>query len=704
MAVLDSINDPADLRRVEPADLPALAAELRTLLVDTVCRTGGHLGPNLGVVELSIALHRVFESPRVPLVFDTGHQTYVHKVLTGRRAELGSLRTAGGLSGYPNRRESPHDVVENSHASTALSYADGLAKAFALTGRGADPVVALIGDGALTGGLAFEALNNIGAGRRNVIVLVNDNGLSYSQTAGGLAAHLVRLADREGYLAVADRLAGGQGTAAVPTAGSDSPAGGVFAALGFDYLGPIDGHDIAAVESALRLAARRGGPIVVHARTRKGNGYAHAEDEPADHMHTIGTLDPATGRPLRPAGMTWTDAFADALVQLGDGRPDLVAITAAMAGPTGLQRFGDRYPQRCFDVGIAEAHAVTSAAGMALAGLHPVVALYATFAGRAFDELMMDVGLHALPVTLVLDRAGITGPDGPSHHGIWDLAMFGIVPGMRVAAPRDAASLIDELGEAVATTTGPTTLRFPKAGLGRALPAVERVGGADVLVAAPGADVLLVGVGALCGAAVVAAEALAGEGISCAVVDPRWVLPPDPELVALAARHRLVVTVEDGVRDGGAGTRLAAALADLGAGCLVRNLGLPTEFVPHGERAELLAQYGLDAAGIADAVRREVARSAASTTATPATSGAAPTPHQRRGRARDGRDGVNGVPTDSGAARRAAGGPDVNRRGADGHDVNGRDLNGRDFGIAAASVADETSWSTGLVAVRSAIE
>jgi 1-deoxy-D-xylulose-5-phosphate synthase len=615
--LLDSLHDPLDLRKIPPARLGDLAAEIRAFLIDAVCRSGGHLGPNLGVVELTIALHRVFQSPETPIIFDTGHQAYVHKILTGRRDGMAKLRVTGGLSGYPNRRESVHDVVENSHASTALSYADGMAAAFALSGR-SSPVVALVGDGSLTGGLALEALNNIGAQRRNVILVLNDNGRSYSPTAGGLVRHLARIVDRGGYRAVAERLAGdghpgsrldghpdGDGSPAGPGSSADATSG-VFGSLGFGYLGPVDGHDISAVEAALRRAAGMGGPVVVHCRTSKGRGYLPAEADGADHMHTVGSIDPATGTPVKPAAATWTDAFADALVAIGSRRPDVVGVSAAMLGPTGLQRFADRFPGRCFDVGIAEAHAVTSAAGMAMAGQHPVVALYATFAGRAFDEELMDVGLHQLPVTLVLDRAGITGPDGPSHHGMWDLAMLGIVPGIRVAAPRDAATLVEELDEAVGTASGPTALRFPKASLGAPVPAIARVGSVDVLRAPPAAEVLVVGTGALCSAALAAADLLESEGIVCTVVDPRWVLPAAPELADLAARHRLVVTVEDGLRIGGVGSHVAALLSDRQVPVPVRALGLPGEFIGQGSRAELLSRYGLDAEGIAASIRAGV--------------------------------------------------------------------------------------------------
>ena len=607
MGVLDQIDNPVDLRKLDAGQLAQLADELREFLVDSVCRTGGHLGPNLGVVELTIAMHRVFDSPEVPFLFDTGHQSYVHKILTGRRTGFSGLRQLGGLSGYPNRAESVHDFVENSHASTALSYADGLSKAFASSGEPGREVVALVGDGALTGGLSWEALNNLGRSGRRVIVVLNDNGRSYSPTVGGFPQHLSRLSDRPGYDALQQLLGGGLAGGRAPV----SLRGGLFEDLGFAYLGPVDGHDIAAVEEQLRVARDLAGPVVVHCRTTKGNGYQPAEDDVADHLHAVGVVDRVTGRASAPGKQTWTDAFADALVGLGGRRRDLVAVSAAMLGPTGLQRFADRFPGRCFDVGIAEQHALTSAAGMAMGGLHPVVALYATFANRAFDQELLDVGLHRLPVTLVLDRAGVTGPDGPSHHGIWDLALLSVVPGIRIAAPRDADSLVEELRDAV-DVPGPTALRFPKAALAEPLRAVRRTDGVDILCEGPedgDKHLLLVAVGVMAAPAVAAARRLAEQGIACTVVDPRWVVPVGEPLIELAAAHRAVVTVEDGVRDGGVGSRLATELGGRGIDVPVRCLGLPSEYLPHGKRAELLGQLGLDAQGITEsclAVHRAV--------------------------------------------------------------------------------------------------
>ncbi|HEX2297990.1 MAG TPA: 1-deoxy-D-xylulose-5-phosphate synthase, partial [Pseudonocardiaceae bacterium] len=526
-----------------------LAAEIRTFLVEKVSRTGGHLGPNLGAVELTIAVHRVFDSPHDPVVFDTGHQAYVHKILTGRAEGFDRLRKRGGLSGYPSRAESEHDWVESSHASAALSYADGLAKAFAWAdGTAGDPpaarrhVVAVVGDGALTGGMCWEALNNIAAGKdRPVVIVVNDNGRSYSPTIGGLADHLSTLRLRPGYERVLR--SGKQALQRTPVVGRALYAALhatkrglkdaltpqiLFEDLGLKYLGPVDGHDLRAMETALRRAKDFGGPVIVHAVTRKGNGYRPAENDAAELMHQVKVMDPETGEPIAPAGVSWTSVFTEELIRLGSERDDLVALTAAMPGPTGLAAFRERFPDRCFDVGIAEQHALTSAAGMALGGLHPVVSLYSTFLNRGFDQLLMDVALLNAPVTVTLDRAGVTGDDGASHNGMWDLSVLGIVPGIRVAAPRDAATLREELAEAVAVTDGPTAVRFPKGAVIESVPALERVEEVDVLARPdPGCDddVLLVGVGAFAALAVAAAARLADQGIGVTVVDPRWVLP-----------------------------------------------------------------------------------------------------------------------------------------------------------------------------------
>jgi 1-deoxy-D-xylulose-5-phosphate synthase len=564
---LRQLNGPADLRALPASALSTVAQEIRDLLVDSVSRTGGHLGPNLGVVELTMALHRVFDSPRDPIVFDTGHQAYVHKILTGRAEEFGSLRQEGGLSGYPSRAESAHDVMENSHAATALSYADGLAKAFAVRGERDRRVVAVVGDGALTGGLSWEALNNLAAApERPVIVVLNDNGRSYSPTIGGLARHLAEL--------------------------RRCPGQNLFEDLGFAYLGPVDGHDLTDLEHALRGAAALGRPVVVHCVTRKGKGHPPAEDDPADCQHTVGPAG-------RKSGPSWTSVFAEELVSLGARRPDLVGLTAAMPGPTGMRAFAEAYPDRVFDVGIAEQHAVTSAAGLALGGLHPVVAVYATFLARAFDQVLMDVALHRLPVTFVLDRAGVTGDDGPSHHGMWDLSLLRIVPGLRIAAPRDATRLRALLAEAVAVDEGPTVLRFPKGATGPDLPAEFEFGGVDVLHRPERRDVLLVTVGAGAHAGLRAADRLRNKGIGVTVMDPRWVSPVGAALPMMAAEHRLVVCAEDNTRVGGTGSALAQALADARVPTPVHSLGLPGGFLPHASRESLLQRHRLDADGIA---------------------------------------------------------------------------------------------------------
>ncbi|MFD0204534.1 MULTISPECIES: 1-deoxy-D-xylulose-5-phosphate synthase [Saccharothrix] len=607
MTLLESVHGPADLKRLGPDELVVLAEEIRRFLVDKVSRTGGHLGPNLGVVELTMAVHRVFDSPHDSVVFDTGHQSYVHKILTGRRDGFDTLRQKGGLSGYPSRAESEHDVEENSHASTALSYADGLAKAYQLTGQRRH-VVAVVGDGALTGGMCWEALNNIASGTdRPVVIVVNDNGRSYSPTIGGLADHLSSLRLQPGYERALER--GKNALQGTPIVGKPVYAAlhaakrgikdalspqAMFEDLGLKYIGPVDGHDTTALESALRRAKSFGGPVIVHTVTRKGNGFAPAENHEADQMHATGVIDPITGENIGPSKRTWTHVFADELAALGGERPDLVAITAAMRGPTGLDKFAGLYPDRCFDVGIAEQHAMTSAAGLAMGGMHPVVAIYATFLNRAFDQLLMDVAMHKQGVTVVLDRAGITGPDGASHHGMWDLSICGLIPGIHVAAPRDAASLREELREAVRISDAPTVVRYPKASVGPDLPALERIGTVDVLHRS-GSDVLLVTVGAFGELGLAAAQRLADQGIGVTVVDPRWVFPVPDDLVTLAADHRLVVTVEDNGRHGGFGWALAAALRDVSVDTPLRDLAIPQTFQDHGDRTEVLTDIGLTA-------------------------------------------------------------------------------------------------------------
>jgi 1-deoxy-D-xylulose-5-phosphate synthase len=618
VGVLESIDSPADLRALAPEQLDELSEEIREFLVEKVSRTGGHLGPNLGVVELTIALHRVFDSPSDVLLWDTGHQTYVHKILTGRREGFDHLRQEGGISGYPSRAESPHDVIENSHASTALSYADGIAKAFEQAGTlGQRHVVAVVGDGSLTGGMSWEALNNIAGSRRPVIIVVNDNERSYAPTIGGLARHLDTLRTTRGYERFLDW--GKDTLRRTPLVGAPlfealhgvkrgvkdvvAPQG-MFEDLGLKYLGPVDGHDVASVESVLRAARRYGGPVLVHVITQKGRGYAPAENDEADRFHGVGIIDPETGIPVSNGGPTWTAAFADELVAIGRERPDVVAITAAMLCPTGLDRFAAEFPDRTYDVGIAEQHALTSAAGMAYAGLHPVVAVYATFLNRAFDQVLMDVAMHHAGVTIILDRAGVTGDDGASHNGMWDLSMLGLVPGVRVAAPRDEETLRRALREAVAVSDGPTVVRFPKGRLAEPLPAVGDSDGVDLLHADSEPQVLLVGVGSMAGVAREAAAKLSAEGVPVAVAAPLWVTPLPAGLVELAAEIGVVVTMEDNGLVGGVGSSLATALADAGVSVRMERLGIPQEFLDHAARPAILERLGLTAQGCADAARR----------------------------------------------------------------------------------------------------
>ncbi len=610
-SVLDRIDGPRDLRGLGRDELDRLAAEIREFLVAKVARTGGHLGPNLGVVELTLALHRVFDSPHDRLLFDTGHQAYVHKIVTGRRGDFDRLRQRGGLTGYPNQSESDHDIIENCHASTALSYADGMAKAYALRGENRH-VVAVVGDGALTGGMCWEALNNIAHARNQLVIVVNDNGRSYAPTIGGLANHLATLRLNPGYEKVLDVIK--ESLAKTPLVGGplyevlhavkkgikDAVAPqAMFEDLGIKYVGPVDGHDVAAMESALRRAKSFGGPVIVHAVTRKGAGYQPAEDDEADNLHSPSAFDPATGRPTAKPSLKWTSVFGEELVAIADERPDVVGITAAMGDSTGISTLAAKYPARAFDVGIAEQHATTSAAGLALGGLHPVVAIYATFLNRAFDQVLLDVAMHRLPVTFVLDRAGITGPDGPSHYGIWDLAVFGVVPGLRIAAPRDAATLRAELREAVSIEDGPTIVRFPTGSVPDDVPAVRRVGSVDVIAEAERKDVLLVAVGAFAHLGVDVAARLAEHGYGVTVVDPRWIRPVPAELVELAAGHRLVVVAEDGVRIGGVGGAVAQRLIDGDVATPVRTVGVEPGWHPHGSRNEILADLGLTAQDVA---------------------------------------------------------------------------------------------------------
>ncbi|QHY96158.1 1-deoxy-D-xylulose-5-phosphate synthase [Streptomyces sp. S4.7] len=582
MALLDEIAAPRDLRGLSPAQLGQLASEIREVMIDAVCRSGGHLGPNLGVVELTIALHRVFDSPQDTLLWDIGHQTYVQKLLTGRRAGFDGLRTRDGLSGYASRAESEHDVIENSHASTALSYADGLARARELSGDTDRAVVAVIGDGALTGGLAWEALNNLGgAPQRPVIVVLNDNERSYAPTVGGLAAHLGKL-----------RSAG--------SAEVESDSANVFEEFGFGYLGPVDGHDIAAVEDALERARALGGPVVVHVVTEKGRGWETAETNELDRCHVVRATPSANAAPA--SSLAWTAVFSDEMVRIGAERSDVVAITAAMAEPVGLLEFQREFPARTIDVGIAEQHAAAAAAGLALGGLHPVLAIYATFGNRMIDQMVTDIALHSAPVTLVMDRAGVTGDDGASHNGMWDLTLFQAVPGIRIAAPRDGATLRELLREAVAWDQGPTVLRFPKGTTGADIPAIDTTDGFDVLHNAPGRDVLIVSVGPMARLALDVAGRLGEEGVGATVVDPRWVAPVNPTLVEAAAYFKHVITIEDSGRTGGVGAAFGQALADAGIDTPVRNFGLPREFLDHGSRAQVLAHCGLTADAVTGAV------------------------------------------------------------------------------------------------------
>jgi 1-deoxy-D-xylulose-5-phosphate synthase len=618
MGHLESITTPRDLRDLSGDELDLLASEIRDLLVSTCSRTGGHLGPNLGVVELTMAIHRVFDSPRDRVVFDTGHQSYVHKLLTGRRADFDRLRQESGLSGYPSQAESDHDIVENSHASTALSYADGLAKAYAIRGEDRH-VVAVIGDGALTGGMAWEALNNIAIARDSrLVIVVNDNGRSYTPTIGGLANALTTLRTNPRYEQVLDlvkkRLTAVRGVGpaaydvlhAMKKGMKDALAPqGLFEDLGLKYVGPVDGHDRAALEQSLAQAKRFGGPVIVHAITRKGFGYDAAERHEADQFHSPQPFDIETGEE-NPRGRIWTDVFADEIVRIGHRRQDVVAITAAMMHVVGLDDFEARFPDRTFDVGIAEQHAATSAAGLAMGGLHPVVAVYATFLNRAFDQVLMDVALHRCGVTFVLDRAGVTGDDGASHNGMWDLSVLQVVPGLRIAAPRDATRLRELLNEAVEVDDAPTVVRFPKGPPPDDIEAVDKAGGADVLIRSGTRDVLIVAAGAMAATAVDVGARLEAQGIGVTVVDPRWVKPVEPALIELARTHRLVVSVEDNGRVGGCGAVLLQTLNDAGVDTPFRLHGIPQEFLGHAKRAAILERIGLTPQALALGIVEDV--------------------------------------------------------------------------------------------------
>ena len=605
--MLSEIKSPADLKGLSNTQLDQLSTEIRSFLIEQVSKSGGHLGPNLGVVELTIALHRIFQSPKDVIVFDTGHQSYVHKLLTGRIAGFEKLRQRGGIAGYPNRSESEHDVVENSHASTALSWSDGIAKGFALTNQHDRTVICVVGDGALTGGMSWEALNNIAANKKEkLVIVVNDNERSYSPTIGGLATYLSTLRTTRGYEKFLDW---GKGVLEkTPVVGQPiyetlhgmkkgikdivAPQG-MFEDLGIKYFGPVDGHDISAIERALLSAKDFGGPVLVHVITEKGRGHAPAVNDEAEKFHAVGVVDAETGQPLSKAGQSWTSVFSDELVKIGAKRSDVVAITAAMMGPTGLDKFEKAYPDRTFDVGIAEQHATTAAAGMAYAGLHPVVAVYSTFLNRAFDQLLLDVALHKAGVTFVLDRAGITGDDGPSHNGIWDLALTGIVPTLHVAAPRDGERVRETLREALDISDAPTLIRFPKGAVNPDIPAFERRDGIDVLYRGESADILLVSIGAFAQVAVEAAAQAYREGVGVTVIDPRWVKPLPKSLVTMAQRYKRVVVIEDGIKHGGIASTISELFRESGLNVPVHSIGVPLAFLEHAKRAQILEDLGI---------------------------------------------------------------------------------------------------------------
>jgi 1-deoxy-D-xylulose-5-phosphate synthase len=607
-----NIQSPDELRGMSPAELNQLASDIREFLIEKVSRTGGHLGPNLGVVELTIAVHRVFQSPRDVVLFDTGHQSYVHKILTGRADQFDLLRQRDGISGYPNRRESEHDVIENSHASTALSWADGVSRGFSLTGQSQRHVVAVVGDGALTGGMSWEALNNLSPeSDRNLVIVVNDNERSYSPTIGGLATYLTTLRASKEYERILGR--GKRMLHNTPVVGKyiygtlhgmkkgikDMVAPqGMFEDLGFKYLGPIDGHDIVAMEKTLQMAKEFGSPVIVHAITEKGRGYTPALEDIAEKFHAVGIVDPVTGKPVKASAPSWTNAFSEEITQIGRENSRVVAITAAMLGPTGLDKFSQSFPERTIDVGIAEQHAVTSAAGLAYAGMHPVIAIYSTFLNRAFDQLLLDVALHNAGVTFVLDRAGITGDDGPSHHGIWDLALTGIVPNMRVGAPRDGARLKEILRGCVEITNAPSMVRFPKGAVPADIPALERVSGVDVLHRGASKKVLLISVGAMAGMALEVAQLAQAQGIEITVVDPVWVKPISPAVIALCADYETVIVVEDGIKHAGIASAISETLREAGSNCSLHSIGVPLEFIEHSKRNEILDDLEITPAAI----------------------------------------------------------------------------------------------------------
>ena len=608
MKYLPRIKSPSDVARLSTAELEELATEIRSFLIDKVSKSGGHLGPNLGIVELTIAIHRVFESPRDVVVFDTGHQSYVHKILTGRAPGFEKLRQRGGIAGYPNRRESEHDIIENSHASTALSWADGIARGFMIQGETERTVVAVVGDGALTGGMSWEALNNIAASKElRLVIVINDNERSYSPTIGGVATYLSTLRATKGYEKFLDW---GKGVLErTPVVGQPiyetlhgmkkglkdivAPQG-MFEDLGLKYLGPVDGHDILALEKALTQAKKFAGPVLVHAITEKGRGHAPALQDEAEKFHAVGVVDPETGEPLSKSGTTWTSVFSDAMVALGKNHREIVAVTAAMLGPTGLDKFQAEFPERTFDVGIAEQHATTSAAGMAFTGLHPVVAVYSTFLNRAFDQLLLDVALHKAGVTFVLDRSGITGDDGPSHHGIWDLALTGIIPNAHVSAPRDAIRLRELLDECISISDAPSIIRFPKGAVAPELPAFERRDGIDILYRGESTDILLLSVGAMAAIAVDAAAQAYREGVGVTVIDPRWIKPlPTQSLLSMAQRYKRVVVLEDGIKHAGVASTVSELFRDHGLETPIHSIGIPLEFIEHSKRNEIMEDLGI---------------------------------------------------------------------------------------------------------------
>jgi 1-deoxy-D-xylulose-5-phosphate synthase len=607
-----NIQSPDQLRGMSPAELDQLAGDIREFLIEKVSRTGGHLGPNLGVVELTIAIHRVFQSPRDVVLFDTGHQSYVHKILTGRADQFDLLRQRDGISGYPNRRESDHDVIENSHASTALSWADGVSRGFSLSGQSDRHVVAVVGDGALTGGMSWEALNNLSPeSDRNLVIVVNDNERSYSPTIGGLATYLTTLRASKEYERILGR--GKRMLHNTPVVGKyiygtlhgmkkgikDMVAPqGMFEDLGFKYLGPIDGHDIEAMEKTLQMAKEFGSPVIVHAITEKGRGYTPALEDIAEKFHAVGIVDPVTGKPLKASAPSWTNVFSDEITQIGRDNTKIVAITAAMLGPTGLDKFAQNFPDRTIDVGIAEQHAVTSAAGLAYAGMHPVIAIYSTFLNRAFDQLLLDVALHNAGVTFVLDRAGITGDDGPSHHGIWDLALTGIVPNMHVGAPRDGARLKEILRQCIEIENAPSMIRFPKGAIPADIPAVERASGVDILHRGASQQVLLISIGSMASMAVEVAQLAKQQSIEITVVDPLWVKPISPTVIAMCANYGTVVVMEDGIKHAGIASSISEVLRDAESTCTLHSIGVPLEFIEHSKRNEILDDLEITPAAI----------------------------------------------------------------------------------------------------------